>query len=74
MVLQEIHMASIPVTWAKFFTKCGYTRVVLDARWFARVGRYWGGMCALIRNNIPLSSVVKEYTDYGECISLCING
>lgn len=32
-----------------------------------------GGICVFIKQNIPISTVVKEYTDYGEHLSFYVD-
>jgi hypothetical protein len=66
VALNETHAASVPLDLAKHAKQCGYLRIVLPARKFNTAGRFVGGTIVFVRRTLALSSVIKDYYDWGE--------
>lgn len=66
-------MLTCPLDLSKHVRRCGYIRLELPARKFNTVGRFVGGTMVFVKKSLAVSSVQKQYFDWGELVQFVIN-
>ena len=73
LFFNETHSVQLPIDLQVHASKCGYTRLELPARKFNTAGRFVGGSVVFVKKSFAVSSVSKDYFEWGENISFILN-